>query len=69
MKTAFVAASLALLAAPALAHHSFAMCDMTQTKTTTGKLIRFVPGANHAQLYFEMLEGPTASRSQGTGSR
>lgn len=56
MKTAFVAASLAMLAAPALAHHSFAMYDMTQTKTATGKLIRFVPGANHAQLYFEMLE-------------
>ena len=56
MKTAFVAASLALLAAPALAHHSFAMYDMTQTKSATGKLIRFVPGANHAQLHFELID-------------
>ena len=56
MKTALVAASLTLLAAPALAHHSFAMYDMTQTKTATGKLIRFVPGANHAQLHFELID-------------
>jgi hypothetical protein len=56
MKTAFVAASLALLAAPALAHHSFAMYDMTLTKSATGKLIRFVPGANHAQLHFELID-------------
>lgn len=56
MKTAFVVTSLALLAAPALAHHSFAMYDMTQTRSATGKLIRFVPGANHAQLYFELLD-------------
>lgn len=56
MKTAFVAAWLALLAAPALAHHSFAMYDMTLTKSATGKLIRFVPGANHAQLHFELID-------------
>ena len=32
------------------------MYDMTQTKSATGKLIRFVPGANHAQLHFEVLD-------------
>jgi hypothetical protein len=32
------------------------MYDMTQTKTATGKLIRFIPGANHAQLHFEVLD-------------
>jgi hypothetical protein len=37
------------------AHHSFAMYDTTTTKTVTGKLVRFVPGANHAQLIFELL--------------
>jgi len=57
MKTALLVALLALPAAPVLAHHSFAMYDMTQTKSATGKLIRFVPGANHAQLYFEVLDG------------
>ena len=46
----------AALAAPAFAHHSFAMYDMNQTKTATGKLTRFVPGANHAQLHFELLD-------------
>jgi hypothetical protein len=57
MKTCSLAvAVVALLAAPALAHHSFAMYDMTQTKSATGKLFRFVPGANHAQLFFEQID-------------
>ena len=56
MKLSLIVALVLTLTAPALAHHSFAMYDMTQTKTATGKLIRFVPGANHAQLYFEMLD-------------
>ena len=56
MKTTVIASLVAMLTTPALAHHSFAMYDMTQTKTATGKLIRFVPGANHAQLFFEMLD-------------
>jgi hypothetical protein len=38
------------------AHHSFAMYDQSQVKTMTGKLTRFIPGANHAQLIFEVLE-------------
>jgi hypothetical protein len=44
------------LAAPALAHHSFAMYDTNQTKSFTGKLTRYIPGANHAQLLFELLD-------------
>jgi hypothetical protein len=40
---------------PALAHHSFAMYDQTQLKTFTGKLTRYIPGANHAQMLFEVL--------------
>jgi hypothetical protein len=40
----------------AAAHHSFAMYDQSQVKTLTGKLTRFIPGANHAQLIFELLE-------------
>jgi hypothetical protein len=44
------------LAAPTLAHHSFAMYDMAKTETVTGKLTRYVPGANHAQLHFEVLD-------------
>ena len=49
------AAGLMLCAITAGAHHSFAMYDQEQRKTVTGKLIRFVPGANHAQLIFEVV--------------
>ena len=48
---------LAVMVAPALSHHSFAMYDQTTSKTMTGKLVRFIPGANHAQLIFDVL-GP-----------
>jgi len=46
----------AMMPAPVLSHHSFAMYDQTTTKTMTGKLTRFIPGGNHAQLIFELLE-------------
>jgi len=39
------------------AHHSFAMYDQEKKITLTGKLTRFIPGANHAQLIFEVI-GP-----------
>ena len=45
----------AAIAAPAFAHHSFAMYNMAVTKVMTGKLTRFIPGSNHAQLIFEVL--------------
>ena len=51
-----LAAIAATFAGPAAAHHSFAMYDMNETKTVTGKLTRYVPGANHAQLHFEVLD-------------
>jgi hypothetical protein len=43
------------LAATAFAHHSFAMYDQSKQETMTGKLTRFIPGANHAQLIFEVV--------------
>jgi hypothetical protein len=43
------------LAGPAFAHHSFAMYDQSKQETMTGKLTRFIPGANHAQLIFEIV--------------
>jgi Family of unknown function (DUF6152) len=49
-------ASLVLAVPAASAHHSFAMYDQAQTRTFTGKLTRFIPGANHAQLLFEVLD-------------
>ena len=44
------------VAAPVAAHHSFAMYDQTVTKTLSGKLTRYVPGANHAQLLFVVVD-------------
>lgn len=42
---------------PAASHHSFAMYDQTVERTLTGKLARFVVGANHSQFIFELLDG------------
>jgi len=39
-----------------LAHHSFAMYDQDEVRTLTGRLTRYIPGANHAQLLFELLD-------------
>jgi len=48
--------TLVVMTTPALSHHSFAMYDQSTTKTMTGKLTRFIPGGNHAQLVFEVLD-------------
>lgn len=50
-----IAVAAGVIATPSHAHHSFAMYDQAQTKTVTGKLTRFIPGANHAQLIFELV--------------
>ena len=46
----------AMVAVPVYAHHSFAMYDQTVTKTLSGKLTRYVPGANHAQILFIVVD-------------
>src|SRR5689334_25391560 len=57
MRNLFFAFILAaVMAAPVYAHHSFAMYDQTVTKTLSGKLTRFVPRANHAQLLFVVVD-------------
>jgi len=48
--------SIGVTISPALSHHSFAMYDQTVTKTYTGKLTRYIPGGNHAQLIFQVLD-------------
>src|SRR4029453_11923785 len=50
-----IAAVFIWLTQSAIAHHSFAMYDMTKSQSMTGKLTRFIPGGNHAQLVFEVL--------------
>jgi uncharacterized protein DUF6152 len=52
---AFGAVAAALVSTQLHAHHSFAMYDQTKQVTHTGRLIRFIPGANHAQLLFELV--------------
>lgn len=52
---------------PAAAHHSFAMYDQAQTRTFTGKLTRFIPGANHAQILFEVLDEKGANVMDAAG--
>ena len=50
-------ASLGLAAAPAIAHHSFAMYDQTKTVVFTGVMYQYVAQANHAELHFYLV-GP-----------
>src|SRR5207244_12436605 len=47
---------LGIMGPPALSHHSFAMYDQTVTKVMTGKPTRYIPGADHAQLIFHVLD-------------
>jgi len=48
---------LGMLPGSAESHHSFAMYDRNKSVTMTGKLTRFIPGSNHAQIIFEVV-GP-----------
>ena len=52
---------------PLVAHHSFAMYDTSIEKTMTGKLIRYVLGANHSQYIFQVVnpDGSLAVREDG----
>ena len=54
--TLYLVALAWLAVLPVHAHHSFAMYDQTVERTLTGKLTRFVPGSNHAQLLFELVD-------------
>ena len=56
MRHALVIAIVLAMATPLLAHHSFAMYDQSVTRTLSGKLTRYVPGANHAQILFIVVD-------------
>jgi hypothetical protein len=51
-----LAAGLLAFANLAQAHHSFAMYNTDKEENFTGKLTRFIPGANHAQIIFELVD-------------
>jgi hypothetical protein len=52
----YAAIACVALTGAAAAHHSFAMYDQSKRVTLTGKLTRYIPAPNHAQLLFEVLE-------------
>ena len=52
---ALAVAAVAILQAPILAHHSFAMYDQNKTVTITGVVKRYVPQANHAEFHLVLL--------------
>ncbi|HEY5566928.1 MAG TPA: DUF6152 family protein [Gammaproteobacteria bacterium] len=60
--------ALVVWAQPAFCHHSFAMYDQTIDKTLTGKLTRFIPDTNHAQLIF-VLANPDGTPLLENGQR
>ena len=47
---------ISVMITPVLAHHSFSMYDQTTERTLSGRLTRFIIGANHAQIIFELLD-------------
>jgi hypothetical protein len=49
------------------AHHSFAMYDQTKVMEMTGRLTRFIPAPNHAQILFERLEADGTPILDGDG--
>ena len=55
LNRALVAASAAVVAVPAFAHHSFAMYDQTKMLVLTGVVYQFVAQANHAELHLYLL--------------
>lgn len=50
-----LAAVAGAVAAPAFAHHSFAMYDQTKTLTLTGVMTQFIAQANHAELHMYLI--------------
>lgn len=62
---AWIVAGVIAIAAPLLAHHSFAMYDQTKTVTLTGVMRQFIPQANHAELHFYLLAPDSKSIAKG----
>ena len=52
MKASLTVALFATLAAPALAHHSFAMFDRAVIRAFTGVVAHVEPGSDHLQIFF-----------------
>ena len=55
----------ALLQAPILAHHSFAMYDQNKTLTITGVVKQYVPQANHAEFHLYVIAADRKGLEKG----
>ena len=60
---------MALLAVPAVSHHSFAMYDQSKTVILTGAVKQFVAQANHAELHFYLLAPDRKSVAKGADGK
>lgn len=60
-----VAGLLAVAAASAVAHHSFALYDMEKTLTFTGVVTRVNPDANHLQIFFAPMNAERKNVERG----
>ena len=55
LKMSLAVGLIGVMTTAALSHHSFAMYDVSIKKTVSGKVTRFIPGANHAQILFQLV--------------
>jgi hypothetical protein len=66
--SAGIGAIALVVAAPLLAHHSFASYDMNKTIVVTGVVTRVNPDANHLQIFFgEMTDDRTTVKKDKDG--
>ena len=54
-----------VVAAPAIAHHSFALYNMEQTLMFTGVVTRVNPDANHLQIFFAPMNDERKNVQRG----
>jgi len=64
-----LASALALVAAPALAHHSFAIFNNEITKSFTGVVTRVNPDANHLQIFFAPMNAERSNVERGADGK
>lgn len=66
---AAVFAMTVVAGAPALAHHSFSIFNMEQTKVFTGVVTRVNPDTNHLQIYFAPMNAERKNVERGADGK
>lgn len=62
-------AMAAMMSVPVLAHHSFSIFNMEQTKVYTGVVTRVNPDTNHLQIYFAPMNAERKNVERGTDGK